>query len=157
MRFWRLSAPAHALALDGGYGRHNAGRWNRQGELVTYGATVASLCILERLVHIEDVDLFPNNLRLVEIDIPDDVAAAVYEEGDPLPAGWHLDLAISQAIGSAWYGSVASALLRVPSVIARTPETADRNLVVNHAHPDASRLRVAAVAPFSLDHRLLRR
>jgi RES domain-containing protein len=143
--------------LDGGYGRHHAGRWNRQGELVTYCASVPSLCILEKLVHIEDVDLFPNNLQLVELTVPDGLAVTIHEEGSSLPNGWHRNLAVSQDIGSAWYDSTTSPLLRVPSVIARTAETTDRNWVINHRHPDAAHIVVAGVTPFDFDHRLLRR
>lgn len=155
MRLWRLSTPAYADRLDGGYGRTNAGRWNRAGELVTYAATVPSLCVLEKLVHIEDVDLFPNDLRLVRLEAPDDLPVTALEEPAQLPAGWWRTIGLTQALGSAWHAARATPLLRAPSVIARSRETADRNVVVNHLHPRAAEIRVAAVEPFELDYRLL--
>ena len=152
-----MSTPAHAERLDGGYGRSNAGRWNRVGELVTYAATVPSLCVLEKLVHVEDVDLFPNELRLVELAVPDDLAETVLEEPDLLPPGWWRAIGVTQALGSAWHAARATPLLRAPSVVARSREPADRNVVVNHLHPRAAEIRVTAIELFELDLRLLTR
>lgn len=155
MRFWRLSSPAYADRFDGGYGRANDGRWNRKSQLVTYCASVASLCVLQKLVHIEDVSLFPDDLRLVHYEAPDDLPVTQLEPGDPLEDGWQLDVSVSQDIGAAWYEARETALLRAPSVIVVTQETADRNYVVNHTHPDASRITLAGIKPFRLDARLL--
>jgi RES domain len=49
---WRLSGAQHAK--DGGRGLHFDGRWKTVGHAVTYGSTSPSLCVLEKLVHIED-------------------------------------------------------------------------------------------------------
>ena len=54
MQLWRLSGAAHARAFDGGYGLLYPGRWNSAGRAVTYCATSPSLCVLEKLVHVED-------------------------------------------------------------------------------------------------------
>lgn len=155
MRLWRLSSPAYADRFDGGYGRANDGRWNRKSQLVTYCASVPSLCILEKLVHIEDVNLFPDELRLVHYEAPDDLPVTELEPDDPLGEGWQLDVSVSQDIGAAWYEACETVLLRAPSVLAVTRETADRNYVVNHAHPDVSRITLAEIKPFTLDPRLL--
>lgn len=157
MRLWRLSAPAYADRLDGGYGRVNAGRWNRAGELITYTATVPSLCVLEKLVHIEDVDLFPNDLRLVGLEAPDDLPVTVLEEPEQLPGDWWRGIGLTQALGSAWHAARDIPLLRAPSVVARSRETADRNVVINHQHPRAAEVRVVTIEPFELDYRLLTR
>lgn len=157
MRLWRLAAPAFAERLDGGYGLHHAGRWNRRGELVTYAATVPSLCVLEKLAHVEDLGLFPDGLRLVELLAPDDLPVTALERPGGLPDRWWQDIAVTQAIGSAWHRTGAAALLRVPSVLVRSREQADRNLVINHRHPRAAEIRIGSVEPFELDHRLLSR
>jgi RES domain-containing protein len=124
---------------------------------VTYAATVPSLCVLEKLAHVEDLDLFPNDLRLVELALPDDLAETILEEPDSLPPGWWRAIGVTQALGSAWHAARATPLLRAPSVVARSRETADRNVVVNHLHPRAAEIKIAAIEPFELDLRLLTR
>ena len=124
---------------------------------MTYAATMPSLCVLEKLVHVEDVELFPNDLRLVELAAPDDLGETVLEEPVSLPPSWWRDIGATQALGSAWHAARSTPLLRVPSVVARSRETADRNLVINHLHARAAEIRVAAVEPFELDVRLLPR
>jgi hypothetical protein len=52
MLLWRLSGAQHAK--DGGYGLLFDGRQKTVGHAVTYGSTSPSLCVLEKLVHIED-------------------------------------------------------------------------------------------------------
>ena len=59
MLLWRLSGLRHASAFDGGYGLLFDGRWNTVGHAVTYCATSPSLCVLEKLVHVEDPALLP--------------------------------------------------------------------------------------------------
>src|SRR5258708_39409735 len=59
MLLWRLSGLQHAEAFDGGYGLLYDGRWNTVGHAVTYCATSPSLCVLEKLVHVQDPALLP--------------------------------------------------------------------------------------------------
>ena len=72
MLLWRLSGKHHARALDGGYGLNFDGRWNTVGHAVTYCATSPALCVLEKLVHIEDPALLPE-LVMVTYEVPDAV------------------------------------------------------------------------------------
>lgn len=155
MRLWRLAAADIAERFDGGYGVRNAGRWNQRGQIVTYCASVPSLCVLEKLVHIEDVDLFPNDLRLVRYEAPDDLAVSAFEPGNPLEEGWEDRASLTQTLGAEWYEARETALLRVPSVIVPTIETADRNFVINHSHPDIGRIVRKEDRAFRLDPRLL--
>ena len=60
MRLWRLSNAEDAERFDGGYGLHRDGRWNTRGRPVTYCATGPALCLLEKLVHVEDLALLPD-------------------------------------------------------------------------------------------------
>lgn len=73
MRLWRLSLARHARAFDGGYGLLFDGRWNTVGRPVTYCATSPALCVLEKLVHVEDPLLLPA-LMMVRYEAPDDLA-----------------------------------------------------------------------------------
>jgi len=70
MLLWRLSGRQHARAFDGGYGLLFDGRWNTVGHAVTYCATSPSLCVLEKLVHVEDPALLPE-LIMVAYEAPD--------------------------------------------------------------------------------------
>ena len=61
MRLWRLAGAAYADRFDGGYGLDHEGRWNERGGLVTYCSTGPALCVLEKLVHVEDTGLLPDD------------------------------------------------------------------------------------------------
>ena len=73
MRLWRLSGADFAERFDGGYGLRHDGRWNVSGHPVTYCASGPSLCVLEKLVHVDDPLLLPDDTMLVCYDVPDDV------------------------------------------------------------------------------------
>ncbi|MGF1624428.1 MAG: RES family NAD+ phosphorylase [Alphaproteobacteria bacterium] len=157
MRLWRLSAARYAPRFDGGYGLRNDGRWNRRGQAVTYCASVPSLCVLEKLVHVEDLTLLPDDLMLVQYRVPEDIAVVCLEPGKPLAEDWRANPAYARALGADWVDANAAPLLRVPSVACPSSETGDRNFMINHAHPDAARIELVAVEPFHLDPRLAAR
>jgi len=115
MLLWRLSGKPHATALDGGYGLLFYGRWNTVGHAVTCAATSPSLCVLEKLVHIEDPTLLPE-LIMVTYDVPDTLASDTIGLGD-LPADWRRKEAWTQQKGDEWHRSRVNLLLRVPSAI----------------------------------------
>jgi hypothetical protein len=52
------------------------------------------------------------------------------------------------------YDAPDEALLFVPSVIVPIPRARDRNVMINHRHPDAARIKPVAFTPFTLDPRL---
>jgi RES domain-containing protein len=153
MLLWRLSGRQHAESFDGGYGLLFDGRWNTIGHAVTYCATSPSLCVLEKLVHIEDPALLPN-LMMLTCDVPDHLAREAVALDD-LPADWCHQEALTQRRGDAWHESRATPLLQVPSVIIPLARSPDQNVVINHAHPDVSAIRCVASVSFSLDARLL--
>lgn len=152
MILWRLSGVEHARAFDGGYGLLFDGRWNTMGRPVTYAATSPSLCVLEKLVHIEDPALMPA-LVMVCYEAPDDLAIARIALTD-LPDDWTRTESMTQAAGNAWHAALKTPLLQVPSAIVPVAGSPDLNLVINHRHPDAARIRIAAAEPFTLDVRL---
>ena len=114
MRLWRLSGAAFADRFDGGYGLEHAGRWNERGRLVTYCATGPALCVLEKLVHVEDATLLPDDTMLIRYHVPDDLRVEESRLAD-LPENWRADQRLSQRVGSAWLDGASSCLLRVPS------------------------------------------
>jgi len=153
MRLWRLSIAAYGDIFDGGYGLRFAGRWNGVGRPITYAATSPSLCILEKLVHIEDPNLLPD-LTMVRYEVPDDLAVARRETED-LPPDWRTKEAMTQTIGDEWLDSLTAPVLFVPPVIAYFDGSPDVNALINHRHPDATRIRTDAKFSFSFDTRLL--
>jgi RES domain-containing protein len=141
MLAWRVCRGPFA-DLSGEGARRYGGRWNSPGRPLVYAAESAALAVLEVRVHLDlDWSVLPDDYVLVAIDLltldPESIAEI---PGDP------------RAVGDAWLASGASALLRVPSAIVR--ESA--NILINVAHPDAKRIAIASVRPFSFDERLWR-
>ncbi len=152
MLLWRLSGVAHARAFDGGYGLNFDGRWNTVGHAVTYCSTSPSLCVLEKLVHVDDPTLLPA-LMMVRYDVPADLTIEDVELAG-LPPGWRKNEALTQSLGDRWHEAMNTPLLRVPSAIVPIAGSPDLNIVVNHRHPDAERIGVLQVELFVLDARL---
>ncbi|PSJ58947.1 RES family NAD+ phosphorylase [Pseudaminobacter soli (ex Li et al. 2025)] len=152
MLLWRLSGKQHAQALDGGYGLHFDGRWNTVGHAVTYCATSPALCVLEKLVHIEDPALLPE-LVMVCYEVPDGVPVQDVRLTD-LPADWRRNEAWSQERGDAWHEGRSTLLLRVPSAIVPIGGSPDLNVLINQGHAAAANVRIIDQEPFSLDPRL---
>ena len=154
MRLWRLSAAAYADRFEGGYGLEYAGRWNERGRLVTYCATGSALCVLEKLVHVEDVGLLPDDTMLVSYNAPDDLRVEEAPLAD-LPEEWRADQQVTRSVGSAWLDRASACLLRVPSVVVPIPDADDRNVLINHRHRDAALITISKVEKFAYDPRLL--
>jgi RES domain-containing protein len=152
MRLWRLSDARYAASFDGGYGLAFDGRWNTRGRPVTYCSTVPSLCALEKRAHVTDPSLLPPQL-MVEYDAPDELPRSEITLPE-LAADWGHRQTDSQRLGDAWLDRRAAALLIVPSALMPIAAAPDRNVLVNHRHEAAARIRVVAAAAFSLDPRL---
>jgi RES domain-containing protein len=153
MLLWRLSGVQHAQTFDGGYGLLFDGRWNTVGHPVTYCATSPSLCVLEKLAHIEDPDLLPP-LRMVRYDAPDDLGVETISIAG-LADSWPRQERRTQQVGDGWHASLRTPLLCVPSAIVPIEGSPDTNFLINHRHPAVGRIRLVKNEPFSLDLRLL--
>jgi len=150
MRAWRICRREHAVdALGGRGGLYASGRWHTKGRRVVYTSESIALAALEVLVHV-DRDVFPNDLTLVEIAIPDDVTIETTDVRT-LPSNWrsYPGPARLREIGDAWLDACRSAVLVVPSA----PIPKERNLLLNPAHPDHGRLEVVGTEPFAFDSR----
>jgi RES domain-containing protein len=153
MLLWRLSGRAYADAFDGGYGLLFDGRWNTIGHAVTYCSTSPSLCVLEKLVHIEDPALLPD-LVMLTYDVPDALGCEIVDLDD-LPPDWRPQEGLTQRRGDDWHRLGATPLLQVPSAIVPFVRSPDENVLINHTHPDVAAIRRVASIPFTLDARLL--
>ncbi len=127
--------------------RRMAGRWNRVGDAVIYAARHYSTAMLEKLVHYNGV--LPAGQHYIEITIPAGTSYTSFSV-DHVP-DWHrADAAAARAFGHRWFTAMESALLVVPSVVARIEE----NLLINPAHPDAAHIRHGLERPVWWDERL---
>lgn len=152
MRLWRLSSARRARDFTGGYGLLHSGRWNTAGRPVTYCSTVPSLAALEKRVHATDPSLLPPQ-SLVEYEAPDDLPQRTIDL-NALASDWVHREVDTQRLGDHWLDSMAEALLIVPSVLMPLPHAPDRNVLINHRHPDIPRIRIVRVASFELDPKL---
>jgi RES domain-containing protein len=152
MVLWRLSGRQHANTFDGGYGLLFDGRWNTVGHPVTYCATSSSLCVLEKLVHIEDMRLLPE-LLMVTYEGPDTLGTERIFLED-LPPDWRHREGWTQARGDEWHLACSTPLLQVPSVIVPLAGSPDVIIVINHLHPATAEIKPRLLERFVLDPRL---
>jgi RES domain-containing protein len=152
MILWRLSGERHAQAFDGGYGLLYDGRWNTAGHAVTYGATSPALCVLEKLVHVEDPALLPA-LVMVRYHVPDTLGVEAISVAE-LPEAWRLEESLTQRRGDRWHAALAAPLLRVPSAVVPLDGSPDMNVLINHRHPAVQGISMIAAEPFVPDVRL---
>ncbi|SAL86817.1 RES domain-containing protein [Caballeronia choica] len=125
------------------------GRLNSPGRPVIYGGLNFAGAMLEVLVHAR-IGKVPRHHVYVEAMVPDGVEIERVE-ADDLPAGWDgADARIARQLGDRWLEEGRSAVLLVPSVVAR----AEQNVLVNPAHLDAARLVVSEPRPVVWDRRL---
>ncbi len=155
MILWRSCNASLLGSFNGTGGMLAAGRWHSKGRTVSYSSSAPSLTLLERLVHVEDPALLPP-LAVVAYEVPDGVAEEEVELS-ALPPNWRDDVVVTRSLGDEWIRSNRTPLLRVPSAIVPLPDIPDRNIVINHAHADARRIKILRThQPFAFDERLLR-
>ncbi len=152
---WRIAVDTPGYTADdvsGAGAKITGGRWNRKGHAVLYTSTSIALACLETVVHMGSGGL-PLNRYLVRIEVPEDAwkARTALSSAD-LPVGWDTlpEGKVSLDAGDLWATRAASPLLLVPSVI--VPEEA--NVLVNPAHPLATRVKAAKVRKWLYDPRL---
>jgi RES domain-containing protein len=153
MRLWRLSTAQFADRFDGGYGRLHEGRWNTAGHAVTYCATSPSLCVLEKLAHIEAPELLPD-LVMIVYEIPDHATSEALTVSN-LPADWLRQRSWTQDRGDRWHRARSSLLLRIPSALLPIEDSPDVNVVINHEHSGVGEITVHGRQPYAFDPRLL--
>ncbi len=144
MNAYRLCKAVHST-LDGEGARLWGGRWNSAGRPMVYAASSPSLAVLEVLVHLDlPAELLPDDLRLLTIEIPDDVATHIL---DPSPT----EDDDCRAAGDAFLDAGDALALMVRSVI--VPQ--ERNVLLNVRHADMARVTVQDDTAFQFDPRLL--
>ena len=126
------------------------GRWNTIDMPVVYAAEHYSTAMLEKLA--SGSGHIPPNQHFITITIP---AGVTYEivTRDTL-SGWDTpDPSVSRTFGAAWAHEQRSAILLVPSYVARI----ERNVIINPAHEDAKGIETSLAEPVWWDRRLYER
>ncbi len=151
MRLYRIADRRHPI-WDGTGALLMGGRFNSPGMPLIYAAATFSCAMLEVLAH-TNIGAIPSTQAFVEAVVPSDLATETWHAHE-LPEGWDSnDLGIARAFGNQWLHEQRSAILFVPSVVARI----DFNALVNPRHPDAARIQVSDPHEVIWDQRLFQR
>ena len=123
------------------------GRWNTPGSPLIYSSERYSTALLEKLVH--GSGRLPPNQHYITITIPKGLSYEVFSQ--PALPGWDaMPPTVSKAYGEAWCIERRSAILLVPSVVARV----DQNILINPGHPDFREITTSLNEPVFWDRRL---
>jgi len=152
MYVWRLSKARFAEAAFSGEGaKLYEGRWNFAGTPMVYTSTSLALAAIEVFVHLDPTDA-PDDLVSVRAEIPDDLYRQKVDI-QALPSGWRkADNKDLRQIGSEWAKSTRSVALQVPSAVVED----EWNVLLNPAHPEFLRIKIASPRPFRYDERMFR-
>lgn len=151
MRIFRISDSRHTI-WDGTGAAIIGGRWNSPGLQVIYGSLSYSCAMLEILAH-ANIGRIPETHGYVVAEAPEDVSVETHDAGS-LPMDWDIENSTSaRAFGDRWLQESRTAILVVPSVIARL----DANALVNPNHPDAKKLIVTHPEKVVWDKRLFQK
>ncbi len=123
------------------------GRWNTGSSPVIYAAEHYSTAMLEKLVH--GSGSLPPNQHFIEITIPNGTSYEVLDTA-ALPGWDDAGCVSSRSFGDAWHRERRSALLLVPSVVARI----ETNVLIHPTHPDAAAITHGLHRPVWWDGRL---
>lgn len=111
------------------------GRWNSPGLGVIYASRSYAGAMLECLAH-AGIGRVPRTHVAIAITVAGAVTVERHDESS-LPVGWdHANLRVARAFGDAWIRERRTAVLVVPSVVARR----EGNVLLNPQHPDFKKI-----------------
>jgi RES domain-containing protein len=146
LRAWRIADIRHPIYGGTGALLYGA-RWNSQGHAVIYASASYACAMLERLAH-AGIGSIPKSQHWITINIP---AIDIEEITTSDIPGWDQpDNSASRAYGDRWLLEKRTAVLVVPSVVAR----GDCNVLINPAHPDFHKIAHTRAEPVVWDRRL---
>ncbi len=151
MQIFRIADERHPL-WDGTGAALIGGRWNSPGRPVIYGSLSYSCAMLEILAH-ASIGRIPTTHCFVIAEIPDAVTIERHNAAS-LPVEWDAEnSSAARLFGDQWLKQARSAILVIPSVVARL----EWNALVNPLHPDSSKLIVSLPEKVAWDKRLFER
>lgn len=149
---WRVVKEQYADdAFSGEGARLAGGRFNSPGIAVVYTASSLALAELEILVNLPTARLLES---YVAFRVYFDASLLQALQDADLPAHWRTDPAPQavKQIGDQWVQNAESAVLSVPSAVV----PAERNYVLNPAHPDFDEIVIEGPFDPGIDPRLQR-
>lgn len=148
MTVYRICHQQYSDDLSGTGAKLFGGRWNSKGVGMLYVSEFISLTLLEMLVHAQFRD-FAVPLCLLSITIPDQ--AEIKElKLQKLKADWISDDSFTKFIGDEFIHAGKNLIMKVPSAIV----TEEHNFLINPAHPDFKKVKIASNRIFETDKRL---
>lgn len=151
MLIYRITKKQHADLLGLG-GLYSWGRWHEKGNRVIYGSESRSLAAWEKFVHISDINLLPDDLVLMQIEIPDNRIKLINET--KLPKGWkgfpYINYTIK--IGTDFLRSTENVIMRIPSAVIEK----EYNYLINPASDLITECKIKSTIPFAFDKRVFR-
>lgn len=123
------------------------GRWNTADAPVIYASENYSTALLEKLAM--GNGRVPPNQHYVKLAFPKGLSFEAVTK-DRLPGWDSQDQAAAKTFGAAWVRELRSAIMFVPSYVARV----ERNIVINPAHPEFPDIEVGLPEPVWWDARL---
>lgn len=145
---YRIGDPEGEYPIwDTGGARRTSGRWHEAGAEVIYASLNYSTAMLEKLVHFAGA--MPPNQHFIQITVP---AGLSYEVVTPdLIEGWSAPSGeAARSFGRKWYDEKRSAVLIVPSVVARMED----NILFNTTDEGFSHIETSLETPIWWDERL---
>jgi len=147
---WRISEYPD---LSGAGGRLGSARWHTKGKPVVYLAESPAGAMLERIVHLLNMDEdgngdLPLTYTPLHVSVPDG-----FEEkalNTLALTEWKAREELTRQMGDAWLASRETSLARVPSAI--LPRT--WNYLLNPNHPQAAQIQIVEVIKERFDNRL---
>ena len=150
MEVFRISKNVHAQSLRSS---GSANRWNTKGQQVIYTGASRSLSSLELVVHRGAIQ--PTvSYKVMVISVADDDYLMRTVQLKELPTHWRTltGYAALQIIGSNWYTSQESLILKVPSAVI----IYEYNYIINTEHPEFSQhVQLVRTEDYFWDSRLL--
>lgn len=146
LQIYRIGDPTGRYPIFSGEGAAlQEGRWHEKGQEVVYCSSTYSTAMLEKLAHFNGI--LPDNQHFVKITVP---ARTSYEVVTVHTLPEWIDASKARAFGSRWISEQRSAILVVPSYVARE----ETNVLVNPHHPDAKSIKPGLETPIWWDVRL---
>src|SRR5438552_13673959 len=150
---WRIVLESQAKVAFSGEGAWlYGGRWNSPYVRVVYTSQHQSTAAFE--VFINNIPFFPEEkYKAFRLEWPDSLTEVLPRK--KLALNWRISPPPKETmeIGDQWASEQRSAVLAVPSAIC--PD--DRNFLLNPAHLDFKRIRIAPPIAFEFDPRLFGR
>jgi RES domain-containing protein len=138
--------------LSGKGAERYGGRWNSKGNAVVYTSHSRALAAIELAVHLP-LSIAPTHLKLVTIEIPDDIS--IFQiDSSILHTDWILfpHHPSTKKIGDTWISENEHLLMQAPSAVI----AGDFNILINPAHPDFHKIKIADTEDFNFDRRLFK-